>query len=243
MEYFGATHMGKVRKSNEDGFAILPLEQGRLLLILCDGMGGENAGEVASGLVIGEMQKKAAKALKNVQTLKDARSALRSILSTANKLIYERSGKNEELRGMGTTAVAAYLLGQEMLFINVGDSRGYLIREGKAQQVTTDHSLVEEMIRQGVLTREESRNYPGRNMITMAIGTDPAVLPDSYERILQPGDRVLLCSDGLTNMIEDERIAEIVEGAGSVQQAVEQLIEEANRNGGKDNITVILFAY
>ena len=142
------------------------------------------------------------------------------------------------MRGMGTTLVAAVLDGRRLVTVNVGDSRLYVIGDG-IRQITEDHSLVQEMVRMGEMDRESARTHPDRNIITRAVGADRKVQTDVFETVLEPGDRILLCSDGLTNMVEDQRILQVMNGEGDLTSKTESLVELANRNGGKDNITVI----
>ena len=139
---------------------------------------------------------------------------------------------------MGTTLVAAVLDGRRLVTVNVGDSRLYVIGDG-IRQITEDHSLVQEMVRMGEMDRESARTHPDRNIITRAVGADRKVQTDVFETVLEPGDRILLCSDGLTNMVEDQRILQVMNGEGDLTSKTESLVELANRNGGKDNITVI----
>jgi protein phosphatase len=204
------------------------------LFVVADGMGGHNAGDYASSHA--------------VQTLVDEirRDAdfnpikvIRHAIETANTEILERSRREEHLRGMGTTIVVCTVVGHYAYVANVGDSRLYVI-QGEIHQVTKDHSLVQEMVRMGEIKPEEARNHPDKNIITRAVGVLPEVTADFFEISLKPGDEILMCSDGLTNMIEDDEIRHIVLGQRDIVEKAEKLIETANRNGGKDNITVVL---
>lgn len=238
MNLFGLTDVGKVRTTNEDNYYYAMVGPNALLAV-CDGMGGENAGEVASGIAVEELQS-LEESLKGVEELKEARSIIRSVLRRANHRIFEEAQADLECSGMGTTAVVAYVAGKRMMFMNVGDSRGYVIGKEDIRQITVDHSLVEQLIRSGAMTKEEGKHFPGKNMITMAIGTEDSILPDYYQVDLEEGDLVLLCSDGLTNMLEDDQIRTIVKEADTVEQAVVDLIAAANEAGGMDNITAVL---
>lgn len=241
MNLYGASDKGQVRETNEDSLFYTSFTDGSFLFAVCDGMGGQNAGEVASAAVVEEIRENGEEALARAESMKDARSSLRCLIRTANNRIYQMAQRSPEYQGMGTTMVAAYVRGDHLLVLNVGDSRGYLIRDGHIIQITRDHSLVEEMVRSGAITREESKTFPGRNVITMAIGTEDNILPDSFECRLQEGDRVLLCSDGLSNMVEDEQLLQLASGDEDCQRCVKQLIDRANENGGRDNITAILY--
>jgi protein phosphatase len=165
---------------------------------------------------------------------------MKRALELANRAVFQRSRSDPGCRGMGTTLVAAFVSAGEAHILNVGDSRCYLISGSRVRQVTEDHSLVEELVRMGRLTEEEARVHPNRNIITRALGTEHQVRGDLFSEHLEPGERLLLCSDGLSNMVEDDQIFRIVHSAGSLQEAGKKLIDAANRAGGKDNISVVL---
>ena len=204
------------------------------LFIVADGMGGHNAGEFASRYVVETMVNTA----KNTEK-KDTMEILSECVSNANASLRAYADSHEQMRGMGTTLVAAVLEGRCLVTINVGDSRLYVIGD-RIRQITQDHSLVQEMVRMGEMDKERARTHPDRNIITRAIGADRKVQADVFETVLDPGDRILLCSDGLTNMVEDEEILQIMNGPGDLTSKTEYLVELANKNGGKDNITVIV---
>ena len=236
MRIYSATDVGQKRKMNQDYVFVSENPVGNLpnLFVVADGMGGHNAGDYASSHA--------------VQTLVDEirRDAdfnpikvIRHAIETANTEILERSRREEHLRGMGTTIVVCTVVGHYAYVANVGDSRLYVI-QGEIHQVTKDHSLVQEMVRMGEIKPEEARNHPDKNIITRAVGVLPEVTADFFEISLKPGDEILMCSDGLTNMIEDDEIRHIVLGQRDIVEKAEKLIETANRNGGKDNITVVL---
>ena len=204
------------------------------LFAVADGMGGHNAGDYASShavrILVDEIRE---------DTDYNPVKVIRHAIETANTEIIEQAQKDEKLRGMGTTMVVATIVGQYAYVANVGDSRLYLI-EDKILQITKDHSLVEEMVRLGGIKPEEAKHHPDKNIITRAIGAKDSVEVDFYEHRLKKGDIILMCTDGLSNMVEDEEIFQIVRSSRDVVEAVEQLIERANSNGGKDNIGVIV---
>jgi serine/threonine protein phosphatase PrpC len=221
------TDKGRVRDGNEDR----PLIDQRMdLYAVADGMGGHQAGEVASETAVEALRAAVASG-----------TPIRDAITLANDAVLERSAADERLRGMGTTMTAATLAaGGTLLIGHVGDSRAYLIRGGELRQVTEDHSLVEEMVRGGELTPEQAEVHPQRSVITRALGIDPGVEVDIYTLELQEGDRVLLCSDGLTGMVRTEEIAAVLQREPDPQKAANELVEAANEAGGEDNITVVL---
>jgi serine/threonine protein phosphatase PrpC len=229
-ESAGRTDPGRVRRRNEDSFVIEPP-----LFAVADGMGGAQAGEVASRL--------AAAVFREFHEADDEgpEARVRAIIQEANRRIYERARSDSEAQGMGTTITAA-LVGEDGVTIgHVGDSRAYRIREGRLEQLTDDHSLVADLMRSGRLTPEEADAHPQRSVITRALGTDPDVDVDTVAVEAAAGDLFLLCSDGLTTMVPDERILDIVEDASTLDDAALALLRAANRGGGEDNITVVLF--
>ena len=237
---------GLVRQNNEDRFAVdLSLN----LFILCDGMGGQAAGEVASGLgvdTILEHCRQAARA-PSVEMFgayqnefSEMTNRLASGIRLSNKAIHEAADQHASTSGMGSTVVAARLTGNVLSVAHVGDSRIYLFREGELRQLTQDHSLVMEQVRRGLISREEAEQSELANVIMRALGAEPDVQVDLDELWLNPGDQVLLCSDGLTRMASDARIAAILGEPYTSQQACERLVELANELGGEDNVSVIL---
>ena len=205
------------------------------LFVVADGMGGHNAGDYASshavGIVVEEIREDA-----DFNPVKVIRHAIES----ANTEIITQAQKDEKLRGMGTTMVAATIVGHYAYVANVGDSRLYVAGE-QIQQITKDHSLVQEMVRMGELNAEEARNHPDKNIITRALGAERTVDVDFFDLKLEPGNVVLMCSDGLSNMVEDDRIGEIISDTDrDLRERGQALISEANRNGGKDNIAIVL---
>jgi PPM family protein phosphatase len=222
------TDPGRQRRDNEDNaFARAPV------FVVADGMGGAQAGEVASRLAIEAFER----GLPDAGT-PEARLAER--VREANRQIYERSLEARDRAGMGTTITAAYLDDAHLAIAHVGDSRAYLYRKGSLTRLTQDHSLVEELVKQGKLTEEQAAEHPQRSIITRALGPEPEVEVDTSTVEVEPDDLLLLCSDGLTTMVPEERVAEILAGDGPVERVAQMLIDEANSAGGRDNITVVL---
>ena len=204
------------------------------LFAVADGMGGHNAGDYASShavrILVDEIRE---------DTDYNPVKVIRHAIETANTEIIEQAQKDEKLRGMGTTMVVATIVGQYAYIANVGDSRLYVV-DKQLRQITRDHSLVQEMVRMGEITAEEARNHPDKNVITRALGATKDVAVDFFDVHLEPGDRLLLCSDGLTNMVLDEDIEDIIVSEELLETAGKRLVEAANENGGKDNIGIVL---
>jgi protein phosphatase len=210
----------------------------RGIFIVADGMGGHAAGEVASEMAVRII----ADELGSFRGLPDADVASRlfKAIQSANGAIFRRTLVEQDKRGMGTTATAMILFPRRYLIAQVGDSRAYLLREGRLFQITKDHSYVQEQVDAGLLTAEQARTHPYGNVITRCVGSNEEVVPDLYFGNLQSGDVVLLASDGLTGMLEDDQLARILKGNGEPTQWVDKMISDANRRGGLDNITVII---
>ena len=218
---------GLIRAANEDSFLLRPG-----LYAVCDGMGGARAGEVASQM--------ACLGLVGVNPESAGEDELRHAVAGANKAIVQRSATEGELLGMGTTLTAALVKDSTLILAHVGDSRAYLFREGELTQLTSDHSWVGEMIRRGEITAEEAATHPHRSVITRALGTDLEVDPEVVEVQLSPGDRVIVCSDGLTSMVDDKGIAQVLKRDREPQAAAQALVDAALANGGEDNVTVVV---
>ena len=235
---FGKTDVGLMRTINQDSIFVSTQPIGKLpnLFIVADGMGGHKAGDVASREAIERFVKYAC-----TTHMSDPANILDAGIISVNKDIFDMANSNRDYSGMGTTFVAASLVENHVYIANVGDSRLYLIGRD-IRQITRDHSLVEDMVRMGVLKREEARTHYKKNVITKAIGVadDKTSTPDIFEIEVENGDKLLLCSDGLTNMVEDYDIKKIVKDNDSIEDAVRELIKQANENGGKDNISAIL---
>lgn len=236
MRTFSITDIGMVRKMNQDYVFCSNNPIGSLsnLFLVADGMGGHNAGDYASKCCVENM----ISAIEH-SNLKSPISILEQALQKANAAVYEAAESNITLQGMGTTLVAATILGTEMYIANVGDSRAYLIRE-YIHQITEDHSWVEAMVRKGEIDRKDARLHEKKNVITRAIGMGAVVQADFFEISLEEGDILAMCTDGLSNMVEDEELFEIIKNSNSIENAGKELIRTANANGGKDNIGLIL---
>lgn len=237
MRVYSATDVGQKRKMNQDYVFVSQSPVGNLpnLFVVADGMGGHNAGDFASSHAV--------KTLVN-EISEDADfnpvKVIRHAIETANTEIMDQAQKDVHLRGMGTTIVVATIVGHYAYVANVGDSRLYVIQE-EIHQVTKDHSLVQEMVRMGEIKEEEARNHPDKNIITRALGAERTVDIDFFDLKLEPGSVILMCSDGLSNMVEDAKLQQIILTPGKeLNERGEELLREANQNGGKDNIAVVL---
>jgi protein phosphatase len=239
MEVWGKTDKGKVRALNEDNYFIDAYGGDAILGVVCDGMGGANAGEVASGLAVNSVSESFSGRITAPLEPRSSAVMLLDAVSEANRRIYEKSLDDISCSGMGTTLVAALVYGNFAVIANIGDSRAYYIRNAKMTRLTRDHSVVEDLLLSGELTEEEAKVHPKRNLITRALGTEPVIECDIYEQAVAQGDHILLCSDGLTNMAEESEILETVTSCGG-ERACEELIALANARGGKDNISVVL---
>ena len=236
MKAYSKTDIGSKRTMNQDSVYCNEDSVGSFqnLFIVADGMGGHKAGDYASKLCVEKMvcAIEESKSITPVTILEEA-------VTEANKCVLEEAKANAEYEGMGTTMVACTLQGNTLYIANIGDSRLYIINDD-IKQITKDHSWVEEMVKKGELTESQARIHPQKNIITRALGIDEVVHADYFEINTKPDDKILMCSDGLTNMVEDEDIEYIIRHSSSIEKAVENLVEKANENGGKDNITVIL---
>ena len=239
MKAYAMTDRGRRRQINQDAvyYSVYPVGNLPNLFIVADGMGGHNAGELASRFTVESIVDYIGKAAEDRPI-----PLLSHAIHQANENVIEKAKTEKSLEGMGTTVVAATIQGSYLYVANVGDSRLYLI-DKDITQITRDHSLVEEMIRVGELKREDARTHPDRNVITRAIGVKEPVRIDFFDMKLEKGDIILLCSDGLTNMVEDRDILKLVKKSGSLKEAASRLVTEANKNGGKDNISVVLAEY
>jgi PPM family protein phosphatase len=226
----GTTHAGRKRRRNEDAYVVAPP-----LFAVADGVGGAAAGEIASSLAAAAVQE-----LEGGVDSGERRVA--QLIQEANRRVYKRSSEDDAVSGMGTTMTVALLEDDEVAIGHVGDSRAYLIRGADLEQLTEDHSLVAELVRSGKLSPQEAESHPQRSVITRALGSDPDVDIDTFSIHAEPGDLFLLCSDGLTDMIDDDRIlAEIERNRDDLKAAAKALVSAANKVGGEDNITVVFF--
>jgi len=236
MNAFSATDLGQIRKENQDYVFVSETPVGNLsnLFVVADGMGGHKAGDFASRFTVESLIESITNDAEH-----NPIKIIRSAMKTANILLREKAKEDAARLGMGTTLVVATIVGHYLYVANLGDSRLYVVSE-EIQQVTRDHSLVEEMIRIGEINREEAHNHPDKNVITRAIGVSSEVDIDFFDLKLQEHDIILLCSDGLSNMVKDEEISKIVKTGSDLSEIAARLIERANENGGKDNIAVVL---
>ncbi len=237
MQTFSITDTGRTRDANQDYVFCEEHAIGSFpnLFIVADGMGGHNAGDTASRMCVEVVVSQIEKSTKVTPI-----GILEQAVAAANETVYDASLEDVALYGMGTTLVGTVVFGDTAYVINVGDSRLYAFRD-TLKQVTVDHSLVEEMVQSGKLQKEAIRTHPNKNIITRALGTNRTVKADCFEIEVREGDVLLLCSDGLTNMLEDDRIESIIKQyKNDMKKAGEVLIEEANEAGGKDNISVVL---
>ena len=236
MKAFSITDIGKKRQLNQDHIyaSLEPVGNLPNIFLVADGMGGHKAGGYASSCAVETI-------LEGVRESEGGKpeEILTQAIQRANEVIEKRAGEDERFSGMGTTVVAACWDGEELIAANVGDSRLYVVNGG-IEQVTEDHSLVQEMVRIGGINKEEARSHPNKNIITRAVGLEQDLSVDCFRRPLKPGNIVLLCSDGLTDMLEDEEIYRILTGEGTIQQRAQALVQAANDNGGRDNIAVIV---
>ena len=231
----GRTDVGIIRSGNEDNYLMVP-ERG--IFVVADGMGGHAAGEVASEMAV----RSVARELGSLRGMGDDEIAdrMRLAIRSANGAIFGRTLTEHDKRGMGTTVTALVLYGTRFLIGQVGDSRGYLFRDEKLVQLTKDHSYVQEQVDAGYLTPEQARSHPYSNVITRCVGANNDVTPDIYVGAVKPRDVFLLASDGLTGMLEDHQLAEVLGTSRMPQEQVDDLIRDANRYGGLDNITAIV---
>ncbi|MBE7010593.1 MAG: Stp1/IreP family PP2C-type Ser/Thr phosphatase [Ruminococcaceae bacterium] len=244
LRWGGCTDVGQTRPINEDGYYISDYSSkfDAIYAIVADGMGGHRAGEIASGLALGLVSEAVNRrffAQMNAQGLKEL---LAEAVREANRMIYEKSVSEIGCDGMGTTITLCLVFGNYAMIAHVGDSRAYMLRGGALHQITTDHSLVQELLRKGQITPEEAEKHPQKNVITRALGTDTDVDIDIYEFSVCSGDCILLCSDGLSNMLSDNEIKEALmhEKEKSENALAEGLIDLANQKGGYDNITAVI---
>ncbi len=230
------TDIGRKRHTNQDYVYTSQKPVGNLpnLFVVADGMGGHKAGDFASKFTVETLCKSIAGSFKT-----EPEQIVTSAIQTANHRLMEAALSDNRLEGMGTTLVVATVIEHTLYFANIGDSRLYVINE-QIRQLSKDHSLVEEMVRLGGINEEEAKHHPDKNIITRAIGAKEPVEIDFFEYQLKRGDVILMCTDGLSNMVEDEEIYHIIKGRRDIVEAAEQLIDTANRNGGKDNIGVVL---
>jgi len=240
LEFFSATDTGRARNNNEDSVAV---DDPTALVVLADGMGGYNAGEVASGMatsfIKSELGRWLSEASENA-TDTDVRRAMDICVDNANRAIFNAANSNPQYAGMGTTLVVGVFRDSRLLMGHVGDSRGYRLRASRLTQITHDHSLLQEQIDSGLITPEQAAFSANKNLVTRAVGVEDTVLLETHLHDVLPGDTYLLCSDGLSDMLDDESISQLLMSAETLPEAASALIDAANEAGGKDNISVVL---
>ena len=236
MQVWGVTDRGAVRQQNQDAYAARLLEDGRVIALVCDGMGGARAGNVASTMAVELFMEEFLKSSPD----DPVEERMGHAASTANQAVFHRSVHDADCAGMGTTMVAVLACGQEAVILNEGDSRCYHINTEGIVLVTRDHSLVEDLVERGELTREQARTHPHKNLITRALGAEPVLMADCFRQPLAEGDYLLLCSDGLSNVVnEQEMLYEVIHGGGE-EECCHRLLEIALSRGAPDNVTVVL---
>ncbi len=240
MKIFGETDIGLVRSSNQDAFKIGKFDSGTVWAVLCDGMGGALGGDVASKMAVDLVAERILDNYNDNMKTSSVANLLESAINFASIKIYDLAREDETLSGMGTTVVAAIVRDGEAMISHAGDSRAYIIGEN-IRQITTDHSLVQEMLDRGEITEEEAKHHPIKNYITRALGVKDRISVDFTSEDFDNEDILLICSDGLSNMIESEDMKEITVTADD--EICKELIDKANINGGKDNITVVIASY
>jgi len=236
LKAYGMKDVGRCRSMNQDYIFISEKPIGNLpnLFLVAGGMGGHQAGELASEYTVSMVREAVEKSMQTIPL-----QILKGAFQYANQKLLEKAKESPAYAGMGTTLVAATVVGDTAYIANAGDSRLYKVGS-TMEQITEDHSLVEEMVRMGEISKEEARNHPEKNIITRAIGIAQTVEPDYYDAPLQPGECLLLCSDGLSNMVADAQMKEILDGRESLASGVTELVHAANAHGGRDNIAVVV---
>lgn len=239
-EFFALTHPGQVRENNEDAVAI---DAARRILVLADGMGGYNAGEVASGMATSVVNDEMSRWLDTAgdqATALDVRKALQYAVEKANTAIFNAANTNAQYAGMGTTLVVGIFHADRLILGHIGDSRCYRLRDGVLQQITRDHSWLQEQVDAGLITPQQAATSPNRNLVTRALGVEPSVMLEVNEFVVSPNDQFMFCSDGLTDMVAGDPLVQLMVAAQVLSIKASALVDAANANGGKDNISVLL---
>lgn len=236
MQVWGITHRGAVRQQNQDAYAAKTMDDGRIIALVCDGMGGARAGNVASTMAVELFMEQFCREEPHA----GEEERMQRAADRANREIFQRSVEDEDCTGMGTTIVAALAGEREAVILNEGDSRAYHVNEEGIVLVTRDHSLVEDLVERGELTREQARSHPNKNLITRALGAEPVLMADCFRQPMAPGDYLLLCSDGLSNLVnEQEMLYEVIHG-GPADSCCQRLLDIALGRGAPDNVTAVL---
>lgn len=239
MEIYGATDIGQVRSSNQDTYRCGRLNDTAVYAVVCDGMGGANGGNIASNIAADMMEKRIVSQYREDMPEASVLNMLESAVDAANIEVFDRATSDPELMGMGTTLIAVIVDNGKALVVHVGDSRVYHLSGSVLSQITTDHSVVQEMIAKGQITAEQAKGHPRKHFITRAIGVENEARSDFDSFDVATGDRILLCSDGLTNMVSDEQLRELLQN-GEPASLPSTLINVANQCGGDDNITAVV---
>ncbi|MED3552237.1 Stp1/IreP family PP2C-type Ser/Thr phosphatase [Cytobacillus praedii] len=236
------TDRGRIRQHNEDNGGVFTNKSGQRLAIVADGMGGHRAGDVASEMALTNLQN-VWRETEEIQTADEAEAWLKTNIENGNTLIYEHSKKVSECEGMGTTMVAAICTDRFTTVANIGDSRCYILNETGFQQLTDDHSLVNELVRTGQISKEDAEHHPMKNVVLRALGTEESVSIDIKTIIFEEGDLLLLCSDGLSNKVTESEMIDMLESETDLNAKASSLIELANNHGGEDNITLVIVEF
>ena len=240
MQYWALTDPGDARSQNQDSYLVESLDRNTLLCVVCDGMGGAKSGNVASTLAADVFTQEIKDSWRPDMDPERLDQMLQAAVKLTNFTVFDQAQQFQEFDGMGTTLVALLLHGKKATIVNVGDSRAYLVDKNGILQVTTDHSVVQMMIARGELTPEKAKHYPGKNLITRAIGTEPQVTCDIFHRKVERGDCFLLCTDGLSNLLDEQEILFEVAHGLEKSQCCQRLLDIAKKRGAPDNVTSIL---
>ena len=239
MNLWGITDIGSVREQNQDDYYIEQVEPDLGLAIVCDGMGGARAGNIASQLAV-QTFLETAKSSPPQEWRAEPEALLHSAAQQANTAVYTMAGREPECRGMGSTMVAALVVGQNAYILNIGDSRCYLVQPDGIRRLTRDHSVVEDLVTRGKITPEQARQHPQKNLVTRALGAKAQLRADLYRQALSPGDALLLCSDGLSNVVTEQEVLYEVLHGGPAEDCCRRLLDIALLRGAPDNVTAVL---
>ncbi len=243
MKVWGATDKGVVRRMNQDYYRYSEAGENQYLAVVCDGMGGAKSGDVASRLASEVFHQDILQTVEPDMQQQDIVRMLVNAVNSANHAVYDQSTMSPDFSGMGTTLVAVFLQENSVYVVNVGDSRCYYIADDRIAQITEDHSVVGMMVARGQITEEEARSHPNKNLITRAVGTASEVECDCFYLTVEPGEHLILCSDGLSNMVLKDEIFQIVTEAPDRKEGCRRLIDLAKERGAPDNVTVVLLEY
>ena len=240
MQSWGITDPGCVRPQNQDAYKIIELDRNTMLCVVCDGMGGAKSGNVASTLAVDVFSQEVCTSYHAGMSECDVEDMLQRAIKLTNFTVYDQAREVEDFAGMGTTLVAALVRGKQVTVANVGDSRAYAVNEEGIRQVTTDHSIVQMMVQRGELTPEQAKSYPGKNLITRAIGTETTVQSDVFPLELERDDVLLLCTDGLSNLLADQELLFEIVHRPERHDCCQRLLDIAKKRGAPDNVTCVL---